>query len=327
MDQKTLMSNLKAGKFEKVYLLYGEERYLVSHYTRAIQEAVGDEIYSDVFDESAAVHDIIMAAETLPFLSDRRLIIVQNSRLFATGRKDDSEKMAEYLAKVPDHTIIVFKESDVDRRGKMFKQMSKIGCVIECSPPTPQTLATWVTRLAKENGKIIAPPISHQFVRTVGADMSLLSQEMAKLVSYCADSAEITAADISMICTHTLESRIFDLTKAIGNGRVSDALAMYRNMLIMKESPLMILSMIIRQFRIMLLVKCAKEKGMTIMQSAQELGLRDFMVQEALGHGGRFTTNDLLDALKDCQDADARIKTGLVSPEFGVEMLIIKYGQ
>jgi len=326
MDQKKLINDLKAGKFEKAYLLYGEERYLVSHYTHAIQKAAGDEIYSDLFDGAIPVHDIIMAAETLPFLSDRRLLIVQDSRLFATGRKDDSEKMAEYLAKIPDHTIIVFKESDIDRRSKMFKQISKIGCVIECTTPTPQTLATWVTRLAKEKGKTIAPPVAHQFVRTVGVDMSLLSQEVAKLVSYCANN-EITAEDISMICTLTLESRIFDLTKAMGNRRVSDALAMYRNMLVMKESPLMILSMIIRQFRIMLLAKCAKEKGLTIMQSAKELGLRDFMVSEALGHGQRFTVSGLIDALKDYQETDVRIKTGLVSPEFGVEMLIVKYGQ
>jgi len=110
------------------------------------------------------------------------------------------------------------------------------------------------------------------------------------------------------------------------NKRVSDALARYRDMLIIKESPIVILTMIIRQFRIILLSKCAKEKGMTIMQIAKEFNLRDFMVSEALGHGERFTVEELISALSECQKTDINIKTGVISPEFGVEMLIIKYG-
>jgi len=58
----------------------------------------------------------------------------------------------------------------------------------------------------------------------------------------------------------------------------------------------------------------------------QEFNLRDFMVSEALGQGRRFSVADLLKALEDCLDTDVKIKTGLISPEFGVEMLIIKYG-
>jgi len=333
MEQKKLVNDLKNGEYKSSYLLYGEERYLVSHYAKAIENAIfgtkGEDSghYKDVFDGAIPVRDIIMTAETLPFISERRLIYVRDSRLFATGRKNDSETMADYLPNTPKETIIVFVESDVDRRSKLFKQISKVGAAIDCTPPTPQTLATWVMRIAKERGKTISPPVAHQLVRTIGTNMSAISQEIHKLSAYCGSSPEITIGDINAICTPTLESRIFDLTKAMGNGRVTDALAMYRNMLILKESPIMILSMIIRQFRIMLLCKCAKEKGMSIMQTASELSLRDFMVLEALGFGQRFTVKELLTALEDCRETDVKIKTGLISPEFGVEMLIIKYGQ
>jgi len=327
MDQKKFISDLKNGALQPCYLLYGEERFLVSHYSQAIENAVNNGDYKDVFDGAIPAHDIIIAAETLPFFAERRLIVVRDSRLFATGRKNDSEAIAEYLPKIPKETIIVFTESDVDRRSKLFKQISKVGAVLDCTSPTPQTLATWVTRLAKEKGKAISPPVVHQLLRTVGANMTTISQEVGKLAAYCGDAPEITTADIEAICTPTLESRIFDLTKAMGNGRVSDALAMYRNMLILKESPIMILSMIIRQFRIILLSKCAKEKGMTIMQTAAKLNLRDFMISEALGHGQRFTVEQLIKALENCMETDVKIKTGLISPEFGVELLIIKYGQ
>ena len=333
MEQKKLMSNLKDGELHSCYLLYGEERYLVSYYAKAIETAVfgtsGQEMdqYKDVFDGSVPVNEIILSAETLPFFAERRLIYVHDSRLFATGRKDDSETIAEYLPKIPKETVIIFVESDVDRRSKLFKQISKVGVVLDCAPSTPQTLATWVTRLAKEKGKILSPAVAHHIIQTVGTNMSAISREMDKLTAYCGQNAEIAPADVRAICTPTLESRIFDLTKAMGNGRVADALAMYKNMLMLKESPIMILTMIIRQFRIILLAKCAKEKGMTVMQTAQQFNLRDFMVSEALGHGRRFTVDELLNALEDCLETDVKIKTGLISPEFGVEMLIIKYGK
>jgi len=331
MEQKKLLSDLKNGNFAQAYLLYGSERYLVQHYAKEIEKAVlkdsESDFCKDVFDGAIPTHEIIMAAETLPFFAGRRLIIVKDSRLFATGRKDDSEKMAEYLPKVPESTVVVFVETDIDKRSKLFKQMAKVGAVLDCEPPAPNDLVKWVTRQAKEGGKVLPPPVAHHFVRTVGANMQALANEMAKLVAYCGDGEEITAADVNIICTPTLESRIFDLVKAMVSGRTGDALKLYNDMLTLKESSLMVLSMIIRQFRIVLLSKCAKERGMTIYDTAKELGLRDFMVQEALGQGRRFTVDGLLTALEDCMDTDVKVKTGLISPELGVEMLIMRYGQ
>jgi len=233
--------------------------------------------------------------------------------------------MAKYLHSVPDQTVIVFVESDVDRRSKLFKQISKVGCVVECQQQTPQMLATWVMRLAKEKGASMTALVAGQFVRIVGNNMSQLYQETAKLAAYTGGK-EITVDDIHQICTPTLESRIFDLIKAMGSGKAADALARYRDMLILKESPLMILSMIIRQFRIILISKCAKEKGMTIFQTAKDFNLRDFMVSEALDQGRKYTVSALVDALNDCMDTDVKIKTGLISAEFGVELLIVRYG-
>jgi len=329
MEQKKLMNDLKAGVFQRAYLLHGEERFLIAHYANAIEKAALDHEdtsqYKDVFDGAIPVHDIIMAAETLPFLSDHRLVFVHDSRLFATGRKDDAEKISKYLPNIPNKTIMVFIEAEVDRRSKLYKQISKIGCVIECESPTPQNLATWVTRIAKERGKNISSAAAHHFTRTVGTNMTSLAQEMNKLAAFCGENTEITATDIDTICTPTMESRIFELTKAITAKRTEDALLRYRDMLILKESPIMILTMIIRQFRIILIAKCAKEKGMTILQTAKEFNLRDFMVDEALRLGQKFTIEQLIDALKNCQDVDKKIKTGVISPEFGVELLIIKY--
>jgi DNA polymerase-3 subunit delta len=323
MEQKMLKAELSRGEVRNMYLLYGEERFLVLHYAAAIEKAL-ECTNKDVFGGAVPVCEIIMAAETVPFSASdsKRLLLIRESKLFASGRKDESEKMADYLSEIPPDTVMVFTESEVDRRTRIFKKFAESDCAVECAPLSPPDLIKWVAHLVKEHGKTISSAAANHLLRTVGNNMANLSNETNKLIHYCGDKSEITAQDITEICTPTLESRIFDLTKAMGAGRTSDTLKMYSDMIFLKESPLMILSMIIRQIRIILLCKCHAEKNTANI--ARELNLRDFIVSEALSQSRRFTKEKLLAALENCLDTDVRIKTGLLDAETGVEMLLVK---
>jgi len=375
MEQKMLKQELARGELRKFYVLFGEEQFLVNHYASEIEKACGTSVEKTIFDgTTTSVSSIIMAAESMPLLgfesetgeganmlntadalsnatnssTAKRLLLIKDSKLFASGRKEESEQMADYLAtahsqRSPAHsspdTIIIFCESETDKRTRIFKKAAELGNTLECTPLSPQDLAKWVILLAKEKGKALkhpltfAPDAANFMVRYCGTNMANLANEAEKLFHYCADigtaahapslGGEVTTRDITEICTPTLESRIFDLTKAVSAGRITDALKNYHDMLALKESPIMILTMVIRQLRIMLLCKCRAEENATPYEIARELGLRDFMVNEALSHGRRFTPAQLVAALENCQDTDIRIKTGLATQEMGVEMLIV----
>lgn len=319
MEQKKLKAELARGELRNFYLLFGEERFLVAHYAAEI-EATCAAASKNIFDGAAAAAEIIMAAETVSFDAGKRVILVRDSKLFAAGRKEDSEKIADYLPKIPEDTVLIFAESETDRRTRSFKKAQELGGAFECAPLSPHDLAKWLISVAKKSGAKLEPPAANLLIRTCGTGMFNLENELRKLIAYC---GEITPQAIAEISTPTLESRIFDLTKAMGAGRISDALRVYRDMLFLKESPIMILTMVIRQLRIILLCKCHAEKGTHIAQIARELNLRDFMVDEALRHGRRFTTAQLIAALESCQETDLRVKTGLIAPEIGVEMLLV----
>ena len=320
MNPKELNDSIKRGEFKRVYLLYGEERYLVNHYAETLIKALGE---PDNFDNTANAASIIMAAENLPFLTDMRLVRVRDSKLFASGRKAESEAMTAYLPKVPDTTVLVFTESEVDRRGRLYKKVAELGGAVECAPPSPQALATWLTRIFKEKGKAIDPAAANLLIRYAAHNMTTLSQETGKLAAYTGQRAAVTTQDVEAICSPTLQTRVFDMIAAMASGHKPGALDMYHNMLLMKEQPLMILAMIIRQFRIMLMVKAANEKNMPKTQMAKALGLRSFVVDEALNQTRRLSTEKLFKALCSCQEIDIKIKTGLINAEIGVELLIL----
>jgi len=324
MDPKQFNESVKRGDFKRVYLFYGDERYLVRHYADSLVTAIGD---ADNFEGAVPVEKIMMAADALPFFTEKRLVRVRDSKLLVSGRKADSEAMTAYLPQVPDSTILIFMESEVDRRGRLFKKAAEIGVVMECETPSPQTLTAWLSRMFKERGKTIDPTAANLLLRYGAHNMTTLVQETEKLTAYVGENSSITTHDIQAICSPTLQTRVFDLIGAMGNARTPEALNMYHNMLIMKEQPLMILAMIIRQFRIILKVKAAEVKRMPKAQMTKALGLRSFVIDEALSQGRRFNIQRVINALEDCQDTDIKIKSGLINAEVGIELLILQYGR
>ena len=328
MEQKKLWDELSEKKLGKLYLLFGDERFLVSHYAKAIESTAASlqetPLHKDVFEGAVPVSEIIMAALTVPFFGGKRLIVIKDSKLFASGRKADSEAMADFLPGIPDDALLLFVEPEVDRRLRLFKKLAELGFPVDCEVQTPAALAKWLTRTAKEKGKSLSHSTASALIATCGNDMTNLNSEMEKLIHYCGSSKDITPGDIKEICTPTLEARIFGLTKAMGAGQGREAVKQYETMLQLKEPPIVILTMMVRQLRIILLCKCGTEKGLSRGKISSDLKIRDFVVSEALSQGRRFTKERLIASLMDCRDTDVKIKTGLISDEIGVLLLLMR---
>ena len=328
MEQKKLWENLQKNILERFYLLFGEEDYLVRFYAEQIEEtakkAQEEPFYKDVFGENEQARDIILAANTVPFLPGRRFILVKNSKLFAAGRKNDSELLADFLPSIPEDTIIVFVETDVDRRLKLYKKATEVGCVVNCEKQPTDALLKWLSRQAKQKGLSLPTTAANTIVATCGTSMTKLFFEMEKLTAYSLKKGTISATDIKEICTPTLEARIFSLTKAMGLRDAKGALGHYKSIISLKESPLMVLTMIARQLRLILLYKLGTEKNIPRQKLASDMKVRDFVINELAPQGKNFTKEELLHLLGDCLETDVKIKTGLVGDVIGVEMLLVR---
>lgn len=156
--------------------------------------------------------------------------------------------------------------------------------------------------------------------------MVALKEEMTKLLNYTGDK-KITREDIDIACTKSVESNIFDMVGAIGGKNTELALDIYGNLLNMKESPLGILKMIARQFKMILECKYLLRKKYTKQQIAYELGLREFIVAGCINQSRNFTLGNLMKAVEDCAKCDIDIKRGLIQDKLGVEIIILKYAK
>ncbi|MCL2397053.1 MAG: DNA polymerase III subunit delta [Defluviitaleaceae bacterium] len=324
---KELNNHIKNKSFAQAYLFFGEEPYLTSHWRRSLVSAVlaedARDMNMEVFDGKIPAAAIMDAAETLPFLAEHRLVVVTGSGLFATGRSEDATALADFIKDIPDSTIMLFVEAEVDKRGRLYKRIAEHGLAMEAKTPREADLADWAVKFCGARGKKMARSTAMHLLRTVSGDMQLLYNEMEKLVAHAGVDAEITAAHVDTLCTKSLEAKIFDLMKAICDRDAARSFALYGNLIALKESPLMVLSMIARQFRYSL--QCAAlAPNMNQKDIASKLALHPFAVQEFVATGRNFPQKAMIDALEACLETDYAIKSGGIGDVLGVEVLIMR---
>ena len=138
---KHILDNIKKNEFEHAYLIYGEEDYLKNFYKNKLKEAIcGDDTmnFSYYGGKDIDIKDFMDTSQTMPFFSERRLILVEGSGLF----KKSSTEVAEAVDIAPESTYFVFVEDEVDKRNKLFKTISEKGYVCEMKEQKEAELMT-----------------------------------------------------------------------------------------------------------------------------------------------------------------------------------------
>ena len=317
--------DIKNGKLNHIYLIYGDESFLRKQYKERIKKALSPEEdsmnYSYFEGKDISVGEIIDLAETMPFLAERRTIIIENSPFF----KSEGEKIAEYLSAVPDTTYLVFVEETVDKRSKLYKSISKNGTVVEASSLSEDKLITWILGMLKKDNKKITQNTMHYLLDKIGTNMENIRQEVEKLICYCYDKEVITNEDIDAVCTTQINNQIFEMLDAMANKRQKVALQLYYNLLALKEPPMRILFLIGRQFNLLLQARMLKQKGYGDRVIAEKIGVPPFAATKYLNQASKFKMDDLRQAVKECVEADEAVKSGNRNDRLSVELLIIKY--
>lgn len=322
---KTIAEHIKKNEFKNVYLLYGEEAYLRHQYRDKLKEALcpeGDEMNISRF-EGKGISNVEVAdlAETLPFFAERRLIIIEESGWFKNGSDGFEEKLKEF----PDTTFLVFVESEVDKRGKLYKTVKDLGYAAEMKTPKEKELLTWLTLQCKREGKQITESAAQYLIEQGGSNMNMLQMELEKVLSYAIGAEEIRLEDVQEVCSNQAENQIFEMLDAIGNQNREKALTLYHDLLTLREPAMRILYLLTRQIHILLQVSEMTRLNMDNGSIASKAGIPPFTVGKYKSQIGHFSYSELVGMLEKCQDVDAGIKRGRYQDVIGVELLIVEF--
>ena len=322
---QNIMTDIKNKTFRRVYLLYGEEAYLKRSYKNRLVQAIipeGDTMNFNAYEgKGINVKEIIDIAETMPFFADNRLILLENTGFFKSANED----MAEYVKEIPESTVLLFVEDEVDKRSRLFKAVKDKGYACEMTRQPEAKLIAWVLGLMKKEDKKITESDMKLFLSRTGNDMENIYQEWLKLSAYTMDREVITSADIEAVCSLQTTSKIFEMIHAISEHKQKQALEYYYDLLTLKEPPMRILFLMAREFNLLMQVKQLSSEGKSSADIAKLTKLPGFLSGKYIAQAKKFSTEELRSALTECVGTEEAVKTGQLDDRLGVELLIIKY--
>ncbi|MEG0687898.1 MAG: DNA polymerase III subunit delta [Hungatella sp.] len=318
-----LNGDLKNQTFKPMYLLYGEEAFLKKSYKKRFKEAISGEDtmnYHYFEGKSPDIQEIISLAGTMPFFGNRRLIQIEDSGFF----KNAADPLVEYLPTMPDTTCIVFIESEVDKRSRMFKKVKELGYAAEMTRQNVTQLSAWAGSILNQEGRKITAHTMELFLSKTGDDMENIRMELEKLISYTVGRDVIRDQDVEEICTVRVTNKIFDMVAAIVSRQTKKALDLYEDLLALREPPMRILFLIARQFNQLLQVKELMTDGRDKGSIASKLKMQPFVVSKIMPQARAFSREQILSYVNLCVDAEESVKTGRLGERLAVELLITK---
>ena len=322
---KSIQEDIKTGNFKQSYLLFGEEAYLKHQYKEKLLNALnpdGDTMnFSRYEGKGVDVKQLIDLCETMPFFAERRIILLENTGFF----KNKCEELADYMKSLPDYLVLVFSESEVDKRSRMYKAVKSGGRVTEFAKQDEKTLMRWAAGILGKEGRKITQRDMELFLTKTGTDMGNIRMELEKLITYTEGQDIVSAEDIEAVCVTQTTNKIFDMVRAVTEKNQKRALELYYDLLTLKEPPMRILFLLAKQFRQLLLTKKMSGEGASQNEIATRLGVPSFVVRNISACARSYTVEELERAVEDFVDAEEAVKTGRLGDVLSVELLIVKY--
>ncbi len=319
-----------------IIFLYGEDTYRSSQKLAQIKNKFQKEVDSSgmnltVLDgASLKFESFNQQIKASPFLARKRIIIIKNL-ISENKSKNIQKEIVELLnqeSKQPDQdNIIVFWEvadhSKSRTKNALWDRLIKEKFAEEFKPLSTGQLNAWIDNEFKKRQAKIEKTAIIKLAAMVGNDLWQLTSEIEKLVNYCQDK-QITTTEIEKLVKAKYDDDIFKLVDSLGNKNKKQAIKLISDQINSGADEIYLLSMLIRQFRILLLIKDLQNnnQALTKDQIAQELKIHPFVAQKALYQTKNFNLQQLKNIYQLLLNIDLQIKTSSAKPKLLFDLFI-----
>ncbi|MHC1772793.1 MAG: DNA polymerase III subunit delta [Flexilinea sp.] len=288
--------------------------------------------FSTLDGKSLSGDDFSNAAFALPFLSEKRVVILSNPLALAGGR-DGNQKFLKLLESIPESTILYLVVPDVIERKdwavlgkssflkKWIEKNPEKAEIIERKLPTIQGMREWIMKKAAAMGGRIESPAAQAIVTGVGNDTRQASFELEKLLLYVNYERPVDITDVQEIVTGSMPVSVFDMVDALVAGNARDALRTLHRLFEDQEIPVLF-SMIIRQFRLLIQTKEILNERGSSDAIQKELNQVPFVADKLARQASIFTIDQLISIYQKLLEMDFEFKTSQTDPKASLDTFI-----
>jgi len=285
--------------------------------TRLISEfkAAHGELAIERFDGEEAEYDNLFGAvSTLPFLADKKLVIIKR----LSANKSASDRIEELLNSCDDGVDVVLVEGKQDKRSLYYKTLKNLPGFTEHKDMDELGLARWVEAQVKTAGGTISHSDAVTLVNFVGPNQQRLGSEVAKLVLY---NPQVSKNSIELLTNMTPRSSIFSLLDKAFAGDKKGALKVYDEQRQQNVEPYNILALIIWQLHALTLAKTAGKISST--ELAAKSGLSPYTAAKSAKLAESRSLKDIKDLVSRVTQLEYAAKTSAVDIDDGLKNLIV----
>lgn len=320
---QTIKEHIKTNNYKPCYLLYGTESYLKRLYRDKLKNGIlcnsDDMNYSYFEGKAISIEEIVSIAQTLPFFSERRLLVIENSGLFKT-----QSSLADAIKEFPNTTCLVFVEEEIDKRNKLYKIVKELGVVSQMDGLDEKNLKLWIVSILKaENKKITEETILYLLEQT-GSSMEQITRELEKIICYAIDREVITQDDIDAVGTTQVTNQIFQMIDAIVSKNPRKAFLLYHDLLTIRERAMSIFFLLTRHINLLLQVKELEQLKKDKTLISKKTGIPPFAVKKYSIQTSNFSTKRLVQLLEKSMELECDVKTGKLLDQLAVELLLVE---
>jgi len=328
MKYQDLVAKLKMGKMADCYFFYGEEDYLkheaiILLKRRLIKPEAEDFDFAFLHAEDNPAREAISLAETFPFMSKKRLVVIKDTDRFIEA---DLREIIEYLKKPSPFTCLVLTTEKIKKealnRG-LYKTISSLCETVVFWRLFDSDTIRWIEEKISREGKTISREAAHYLLVEVGNNLADLSGEIEKLLIYAGDRSEVTLGDVEHLIGHFKGNSIFELLKAITRKNSKESLEILSRLIETGESPAGILIRIAKRIRQIICAKELLEQKIAPAEIIEEVGLHPFFDRDFTSQVQDLDVKELLTNFSRMLHADWEIKVGRKPAQFVLELLIL----
>ncbi len=335
---ENLEKELKNENLQSLYLLYGEEVFLLESILKKIKNLFGETVKGINYitiDETNA-NTLMDNLETPSFGYEKKLIIARNTGLFKKEGKRKNveltslkEKLNTYLKEntelLNSSVVLVFVEEEAEAKQELYTTVDKLGVVCKFDYQKPMQIEKRLKAICNGYKVQIDDSTLRYFIESCGTSMQDLINEIRKLIEYAGEGGKIQKEDIDALAVKKLESVIFDLTDTLGKKDIAKALQVLKNLIYAKEPLQKILITLYNHFKKLYFVKLALRYQKDIVTNLNLKPNQTFLVNKYKTQANYFQERELKNVLQGLRNLDADYKIGLIDLQVGLETILCKY--
>lgn len=328
--------DIKNNKFENSYILCGSDEELIKDGIKIlskpfIDEGLGDLNYIRIDGLNATMDDITNACETMPFMSERKVVLVYRANFLkdktdATGTKLYNE-VKEYLKDVPPYTLLIMyylfgDKRETPKKNKKLMALDKITTIVHFDKLKRDRFIKKVDEIFKEKKQEIGKIELRYFCEKVQNNFDIIKREVDKLISYT-NGRVITKGDIDKLLPSKSEEDIFDLIDLISQRKIEKAIDIMNELLFKSDQHMLIITSIENQFKKLYGIKIGLKNGKRLDDFVKDLKVPPFVCEKLINLSGKFSIKQLEELMKMCIETEVRLKSTGVDKTMELELLLL----